>query len=231
MADGTRAAIRGVLLEGLNFAGKTTTARLVAAALRARGVSADARGSYICETPVTAALQGMAHAAVGASSGRPFPDPDLVRPFNVAKSALLIVDSALAVQAPYTRHHGVALVQDRHWFTQYCNNEYFNPGECYLGDQWRVACAPRFTVQAYLTCSSQVRVRRCADRPDDRHGLNKYFRSHIDRLNDFDEFCIEKLDDQSWIVVNTDKKSSGDVAEILTGEFLRRSAISMSVTH
>ncbi|MGW1728821.1 hypothetical protein ACWCQK_38900 [Streptomyces sp. NPDC002306] len=213
MDSAHHARLRGVLLEGLNFAGKTTTATRLAALLRERGHQAHQRHCHICDTDATRSLQTRAKASVGAHTGRPFPDPGLLRPFNALKSAQMLLDSELATDCAYTAAQGPVLVQDRHWFTQYCNNAFFTPGEGYLSDAWARTCAPRFTVQAYLTCSPAERARRAGRRDGDAHGLNAYLRAHPDGLAALDRFCVDQItDDPSWTVLSTDTRSPDDIA-------------------
>jgi len=215
-----RATPKGVLLEGLNFAGKSTTATRLTALLRARGSDVHSRHCYICDTEATQALQLRAKRSVGASTGRPFPDPDLLRPFNALKSTQMLIDSELATDCAYTSPHGPVLVQDRHWFTQYCNNKFFNPGEDHLSDSWVRTCAPRFTVQVYLTCSAAERARRAGRRDGDAHGLNAYLRAHPDGIAALDRFCIEQIiGDPSWTVLATDDLTPDDIATHLLGLF------------
>jgi hypothetical protein len=220
--------LRGVLLEGLNFAGKSTTAARLTTLLRARGTEVHSRHCYVCDTDGTQALQLRAKSSVGGSTGRPFPDPDLLRPFNVMKSAQMLIDSELATDSGYAAGAaGPALVQDRHWFTQYCNNQYFNPGEGYLSDAWVAACAPRFTVQAYLTCSPAERERRAGRRDGDAHGLNCYLRANPEGIAALDAFCVERIaDDPSWLVLTTDELSQDEIAALLLGLFQARDGTS-----
>ncbi|WP_405888184.1 hypothetical protein OG762_21810 [Streptomyces sp. NBC_01136] len=245
-----------MLLEGLNFAGKSTTATRLTALLRARGTEVHSRHCYVCDTEGTQTLQLRAKSSIGGSTGRPFPDPDLLRPFNAMKSAQMLIDSELATDSVYTAGpegpvlvpegpvlvpegpvlvpegpvlvpegpvlvpEGPVLVQDRHWFTQYCNNGFFNPGEGYLSDSWVLTCAPRFTVQVYLTCSPAERERRAGRRDGDAHGLNAYLRANPKGLAALDTFCIERIvDDPSWIVLATDDLSQDEIAAHLLGLF------------
>ncbi|MFD9004270.1 hypothetical protein ACFV0T_25495 [Streptomyces sp. NPDC059582] len=209
-----------MLLEGLNFAGKSTTASRLTALLRARGSEVHSRHCYVCDSDATQALQLRAKRAVGASGGRPFPDPDLLRPFNALKSAQMLIDSELATDCAYTGRQGPVLIQDRHWFTQYCNNAFFTPGEGYLSDTWARTCAPRFTVQVYLTCSPAERERRAGRRNGDAHGLNAYLRAHPHGIAALDTFCIEQIaDDPAWTVLATDGLSQDDTAARLLDLF------------
>jgi thymidylate kinase len=215
-----RAEINGILVEGLNFAGKSTVCRALVARYEQRGVRVDGRHCYITDSPATAELQRLAKQSVVYSPGRPFPDADLLCPFNVYKSSQMLVDSAYAIGCPYAIGGGLMLVQDRHWLTQFGSNEFFTPGEGYLGEEWRTFSAPRFTVQMYLTCSPQERVRRSGDRRGDEHGLNSYYREHLDRLALLDEACLSLIkDDPSWIVVSTDGTTAEETADRLAAAY------------
>ncbi|KOG32615.1 hypothetical protein [Streptomyces resistomycificus] len=228
MTTARTTTLTGVLLEGLNFAGKSTTATRLTTLLRSRGTEVHSRHCHVCDTDSTHTLQRQAKASIGDSTHRPFPDPDLLRPFNATKSAQMLIDSELAADSPYTTgSHGPVLVQDRHWFTQYCNNAFFNPGEGYLSDTWARTRAPRFTLQVYLTCSPAERARRAGTREGDAHGLNAYLRAHPKGIAALDTFCIEQIvDDSSWTIVATDGRSQDDIAQQLLALFdARRDAV------
>ncbi|MEY9878193.1 methylmalonyl-CoA mutase cobalamin-binding subunit [Streptacidiphilus sp. MAP12-33] len=216
--------IRGILLEGLNFAGKSSTAVALASLLRAHGCDVAVRHCHVSDDPVVRQLQGEAKAAVRATGSGRFPDPELLRGFNTLKSAQTLIDSVLAAATPYAAGAGgPILVQDRHWFSQYCSNEFFNPGEGLLASVWRDHHAPCFTVQAYLTCAPAERRRRAGGRDGDTHGLNSYLRHHLDRLADLDTFSLRIIgEDPRWTVLSTDDHSPAEIAHRLLTVFHAR---------
>ncbi|MEV7327313.1 hypothetical protein [Micromonospora sp. NPDC093244] len=211
-----------MLFEGLNFGGKTTTTGRVYELLEARGDRVERRRCHITKSEITDSLEVAARQAVQDGTSRVFPNPDLLRPFHVLKSAQMIVDAEAAATSPYASDDGPILVQDRHWLSVFCGNEFFNPGEGYLSQQWRAQCTPRFTAQIYLTCSPAERKRRSLSRDGDAHGLNAYFRTNLDQLDRFDSFCRESIaDDPTWLILSTDGLSPDEVAAAAVAEFDR----------
>jgi thymidylate kinase len=204
-AQGKR--IHGILLEGINYSGKSTVARLLGERLAARGVPLLQRHCYLVESPISAELQQQAFGSVTGWQDRAFPDAELLRSFNVRKSAQMLYDSALAAETDSL--DGQVVLQDRHWFTQYCSNEFFNPGEGLLSKKWVRQHAPRFTLQVYLTCSQDERQRRAGERTGpEKHNLNSYQRAHLAELGLYDELCLSLIkDDPTWRVVHTDDLS------------------------
>jgi thymidylate kinase len=182
--------IDGVLIEGLNYTGKTTLARAIEQELQARGASVRYGKSYLCDEPIVQDLQKLAFDGLIAEDATGFPDPRLLKSFNAFRSALIMADS----QFSSARRWPGLRVQDRQWFSQLCNNEFFTPGEGFLSAEWIRQNAPRFTVQLYLTCSPQVRLERVKKRPErEPHAFNTYLRANVNSFPVFDEASLEIL--------------------------------------
>lgn len=194
--------IDGLLVEGLNYSGKTTLARAVERELGARGARVRSGHCYLFDEPIVAALQKLSFNGIVAENANGFPDPRLLKPFNALRSAQIIADSQFARD----RQWPGLLVQDRQWFSQLCNNEFFTPGEGFLSAEWIERNAPRFTVQLYLTCSPQVRLERVGKRPAvESHALNTYLRANVESFPRFEETCLELVDRYGGFeVVNSD---------------------------
>jgi thymidylate kinase len=218
----------GILVEGLNFAGKSTLTQELVRRLRARGERARAGHCWLLDEPLNREVHDRAFESVSRWEDAAFPDADYMRPFNVYRSAHLLMDTLIATRGTRTAHPAELLVQDRHWLTQYGSNEFFNPGEGLLSRQWIERCAPIFRLHVYVTCSPSVRRRR-AESPDTRrhHGLHAYMRAHADRLGAFDELCRGLIgDDPSWIVCSTDDSTPAELATRVLAELdLRRGAL------
>jgi thymidylate kinase len=202
--------IDGVLLEGLNYSGKTTVARAVEQELKAREAQVRYGRCYLCDEPIVEALQKLSFNGLVAEDANGFPDPRLMKPFNAFRSAQIIADSQFASE----RRWPGLLVQDRQWYSQLCNNEFFTPGESFLSAEWIEHSAPRFTVQLYLTCSPQVRLERVKKRPErESHAFNTYLRANVESFPSFDEACLELVDRYGGFeVINTDGLDVGAFA-------------------
>lgn len=208
------ALINGVLVEGLNYSGKTTLARMVARELTSRGLKVQSGHCYLCSEPIVESLQDLSFNGLEDKEANGFPDAEMMRPFNAFRSAQIIVDSQFAAQKEWPVGF---LVQDRQWFSQLCNNEFFTPGESFLSAEWIAHHAPQFTVQVYLTCTPRVRLERLRKRPTaESHALNTYLRANVDSFPRFEETCLELVDRYGGFeVVNTDDLDVTDLARSL----------------
>lgn len=212
--------VNGLLIEGLNYSGKTTLARAVADILASRGVKVGSGHCFLCAEPVVESLQDLSFNGLSGKKPDGFPDPVMMRPFNAFRSAQIMADSQFA--ALRTWQDGV-LVQDRQWLSQVCNNEFFTPGEGFLSPEWIARHAPRFTVQVYLTCSPEVRLERAEKRSrPDSHALNTYLRANVDSFPEFERTCLELVEKHGGFeVVDTDDLDvnalAGALADRLTG--------------
>ena len=225
MRDG-EAPVHGILLEGLNYSGKSGLATALVEQLRGHGETVASRHCYIVADPLNDRLQHLAFDSLGDWAARPFPDPDLMRTFNVLKSAQMMIDSELVArrQAHYSAPERT-LVQDRHWFSQYCNNEFFNADEGLLSTRWVEELAPRFLLQIYLTCSEasrRARAEKRASQPE-AHDLNRYLRAHLDAIGAFERLNLSFVEhDPNWTVVHTDDMAIEDVVAVVADEWSRK---------
>ncbi|MFF1659160.1 hypothetical protein [Streptomyces sp. NPDC058255] len=221
MSNPERSTVYGVLLEGNNYSGKSSVARALGQKLTARGDTVRQRHCYVVDSEASMDLQRQAFDAVKGWEGRPYPDADLLRGFNVRKSAQILVDSGLIRESAADLNSGAIVIQDRHWFTQYCSNEFFNPGEGLLSEAWLCRHAPRFTVQVYLTCTQEERERRARLRiGPEKHNLNAYQRAHLSELASYDAFCRSVIeDDLSWQIIETDQLPPEAVADSILHTF------------
>jgi thymidylate kinase len=206
------------------MAGKTTLIERLARYLSSRGCSTFTSKCWLQADALNERIHDLAFEQLGEWRDVAFPDPEFMRPFNVYKSAHILIDSMLAgkTEAAY-RDAGVRL-QDRHWFSQYCSNEFFNPGEGLLAPEWVATSSPSFTLKVYLTCSAAARRERARRRSaHPRTRLHAYMNAHLDELGAFDEFCLDLVaKDGRWLVIRTDEGSEDEVAAHVGAELLRR---------
>ncbi|MBT2896390.1 AAA family ATPase [Streptomyces sp. McG3] len=223
MSTRRHSIVHGVLLEGINYSGKSTVARLLGEKLAMRGHVPRQRHCYAVESSISQELQRQAFESVQNWEDRAFPDADLMRAFNIRKSAQILVDSGLIAESDAGADADAesVIVQDRHWFTQYCSNEFFNPGEGLLSKPWLRQHAPRFTVQVYLTCSQEERLRRASQRTGpEKHNLNSYQRAHLTELASYDAFCKSLIrNDPAWQIIQTDSVGADVVADTILAVF------------
>ena len=195
--------VRGVVLEGSIGSGKTTLAHELATRLARCGESPLPRKCLLYRSALTDSLRTAAFESLGDWRGRPFPDPDFLRGFNVHMSAATLIDAACTRGDLALSEH--VYVQDRYWFSQWSKNEFFTPGEAYLSKSWVASAAPRFTVQLYLTCPTSVRAERLRlTKP--KTPLHAYLADHVDVLCRFDEWCRALAEAQpDWEVVDANQ--------------------------
>lgn len=207
----------GILIEGLNYSGKTTVANLVIEMLEKEATSVDAGRCYVSGAPEVSGLQERAFASLVGPLPDRFPDADFMRTFNALRSAQMIADAELASPVPPTLR-----VQDRYWFTQHCNNEFFTPDGRYLSPYWIAHQAPRFTVQVYLTCTQEAREHRSRERVrPESHRLNEYQRAHVGRFPAFDEVARGLATATGFDVIDTTELDAVAVARDLMDRLRR----------
>jgi hypothetical protein len=215
---------RGILLEGLTDVGKSELGKALLRLLELRGVPARYSHCWIRPNALNEAVHQRAFDSFDGARSENFPDPDLLRAFNVHRSAHVMMDSYLAIHTPPRLGDDAFLIQDRHWFSQLCHNEFFNPGEGFLSREWIATSAPTFGLHAYLTCSEASRAARAKmPREQPPHALRAYFRRHNDELHRFDEFSMTLIrDDPIWSIVSTDVDLPDELAVKLISDYEQR---------
>lgn len=205
--------IPGLVLDGLNYSGKTTVLRLLQTKLCSSGFACDYRKCILGQDAATSELHDRAFDLLSAEPADRFPDPAYLGAFNAAMSGLLRLDTERQRSARYAR----PVLQDRHWLSQYLNNEFFTPGVGQLAPQWVRDRAPRFSCHVYLTCSHASRMRR--HRSAGRiaaHRLNRYLIKHIEQFAAFENANLERLARLEFIeVIDTDLRQPEEIAEWL----------------
>lgn len=215
-----RVDVPGVMIEGYNYSGKSTLAKVVAEDLRVRGLTVrESHGTFTHESIVDnlfrQALVDFADISHEEARARPFPDPGLFRQFDALKAAQLMIDTEFARGGSLV-DPGTVYVQDRYWLSQYAGNFVLSPGEEFLTDRWMRQRAPRFTVQIYLTCTDETRQKRCDARgaAAERHVLNSYLRHHLDGVIEMDRVAVDLVqDDPEWTVLYSDDLGPQELAD------------------
>ena len=225
-----RVDVPGVMIEGYNYSGKSTLAKVVADDLRARGLTVhESHGTFthgsITDSLFAQALVDFADISHEEAQARPFPDPDLFRQFDALKAAQLMIDAELT-RTGSAVDPATVYVQDRYWLTQYTANFVLSPGEEFLTRRWMQERAPRFTMQIYLTCTDETRQKRCDARgaAAEKHVLNSYLRHNLDGVIEMDRVAVGLVrDDPAWTVLYSDElgpqELSDRVMELFTAAY------------
>ncbi|MEY9878243.1 cytidylate kinase [Streptacidiphilus sp. MAP12-33] len=222
----SRLLVPGVVIEGLEYSGKTTLARHLARALADRGLAARPSHAVLCQgVPLLAAMMTTALAVFDDGPG-PAPTPRAWRTFNTVRSAQLLTDAHLYAAQDDARLLRPLVVQDRYWLTQRSFNDLFTPRSGLLDDAWVSASAPAFTTQVYLTCRTATRARRAARRDSGappKHGLNLFLRQSPDTVAALDALTLDRVGaDPAWLVLDTDTATPDDLARTVLHQLLPR---------
>jgi hypothetical protein len=186
-------AIDGVLIEGVDYVGKTTVcghlARLAGAA---RPVSVGR--CYLHRTPL---IEFLERAAAGS-------DDMIVRDHYY--TAALVSDIATA------RPPGEYRVQDRHWLTQLGRNTFFHTGPDIVAPGYFLDAHRPFARNVLLTSSVAAKVERAAQRPP-KSPRDGYLRAHPEVHQEYETFLRTLLPPaEDWLVLDTTGLPADEVA-------------------
>jgi thymidylate kinase len=186
--------IDGVLIEGVDYVGKTTVARKVAQLLAAVSRPVDLGRCYVQPSPLVAFLEEEATKY----------DDMLARDYFY--SAALIAD--LATLTPPSTYR----VQDRHWLTQVGRNAFFHSGDDRLPIRYFEEAHLPFTHNVLLTSSAAAKAERAAMRPA-KSPRDRYLKANPDVHQEYEAFLLPLLPpEENWLVLDTTGLSADDVA-------------------
>lgn len=214
--------VQGVLLEGGCFSGKSSVAKALAQLLAARGLQPQLGHCYVCDDKENARLHAMALMSFGDQLPATFRDPDYFLEFNRYRSLNVMHDASLLRHRVWPPQ--VVQIQDRHWFSQYCQNDYFTPGIDSLPLSWRNDSAPRFDLHVFLSISdSALRSRAQLTERVGEHGVHRHFRRFAAELADFESHCRNLWpNDPAWILLDMDPLSPDAAAATICDAFFAR---------
>lgn len=211
--------INGVLFEGLCYSGKSTVARVFAQRLRTRVAGLRLGHGQMSDSPLALYLQDQAFHSLSNDLPDEFPSGSYVETFNIFRSAQLLIDQGWMNGLIDSNQRSSSLfIQDRHWFSQACMNEFFTPESEHIDKEWLEKARIVFPLNVYLTCSTRSRAMRAKERDAilGSHNLSKYFVKHIDKLEVYEEFCLGKIEnDSTWLIMNTDRLSVEQIVQEL----------------
>ncbi|NTX51176.1 hypothetical protein HUA74_21775 [Myxococcus sp. CA051A] len=198
--------IHGLLIEGTDYAGKTTVCKLLGARLTAAGLPARLGHCYVFDMPI------LDHFLAEAKR-----TPDLLE-IDWFYSANILLDLARC-------HRGLPsgfLVQDRHWLSQVGRNRFFHPDVSGLPSQLIWDEHLPFAFNYYLTSTPKAKRERALLRPS-KSVRDTYLRDNPERHQAYDEYLVSLLPaEERWTVVDTSELRPEQVAERIATDVLRR---------
>ncbi|HEY3821975.1 MAG TPA: hypothetical protein VGL81_32635 [Polyangiaceae bacterium] len=188
--------IRGLLIEGTDYAGKTTVCSLVAAALQARGVATHVGHCYVHDATI------LDHFLAEAKKST-----DLLQ-IDWYYTANILLDLGECRR----RLPEAFVVQDRHWLSQVGRNEFFHASEPRLPTRTIWDLHLPFEHNFYLASDLVTKRARSALRPA-KSVRDRYLRENPERHQQYDEFLRHLLPEaESWTVIDTSPLTPAEVA-------------------
>jgi hypothetical protein len=186
--------IDGVLIEGVDYIGKTSVARRVTELLAESRGAAELGRCWVGQSGLVTFLEAEAARF----------DDMLTR--DRYYSAALVVD--LATLTPPSTFR----VQDRHWLTQVGRNAFFHPGlEIVPAGCFERTHIP-FTHNVVLTSSKAAKADRATQR-EPKSPRDRYLRANPDVHQAYEDFLLTLLPpEENWFVLDTTGKSIDEVA-------------------
>lgn len=191
-----RPVIPGLLIEGVDYSGKTAVAAALAEMMQARGHAVFRRACFMHEHPIIDGLLALAKAS------------DRMDERDVCYTASILLDLTLP---PLPAPPGY-LLQERHTLSQIGRNTFFYDDDA----RWQVATLRdlnrRFSCQVYLTSNLAAKQARTRTRPP---------KSPRDALLANDAQLHQRYDDymrtilpagENWLVVDTSEIGIAQVA-------------------
>lgn len=186
--------IDGVLIEGVDFVGKTTVARRLTQLVNELARPASLGRCYVQPSPLTAFLENEAAKY------------DDMRTRDYYYSAALVADLSMLTPPDDYR------VQDRHWLTQVGRNAFFYPGEQMMPGEYVFEAHRPFGHNVLLTSTAATKAqraeRRAATSPRDR-----FLRANPGLHQDYESFLRTLLPaEEDWLMLDTTDCSVEEVS-------------------
>jgi thymidylate kinase len=185
--------INGVLLEGVDYAGKTSIADNLAQTLRGRGVQVIQNQCYLKRGPLIHFLEAQAKQLNTA----------LERDWYYTTA--LLVDLYL-----YEQNHevlGAFIVQDRHWLTTVGRNTFFNRDIEFMRQGLLERRHLPFRFNVYVRTTIEAKIRRCQNRPP-KSPRDRYLAENPELHQQYDDFLLKLVpQDEDWLILDTSQIS------------------------
>lgn len=189
------AAISGVLIEGVDFIGKTSVASRLVEVLESKGRPATMRKCYMSGAPLVEFLDQQATMY----------DSMLER--DSYYSAAILLD--LLLFRPLDRF----LVQDRHWLSQVGRNLFFHPDRQLIPNGFLETHHIPFAFNVLLTSDLEAKLARSRGRPS-KSPRDRYLRKHPAAHQEYEMFLTRLLPtEEDWVVLDTTGKTVDEVVE------------------
>jgi thymidylate kinase len=184
-----------VLIEGVDYVGKTTVAGRLAELIAASGHPVSLGRCYVNRTELIDFLEREASKS----------DDMITRDYYY--TAALVCDLALLTRPDDYR------VQDRHWLTQLGRNAFFHSGDELVPARHLLEAHHPFARNVLLTSSSAAKVERAARRPA-KSPRDRYLKAHPELHQDYESFLTSLLPPaEDWLILDTTSRSVDEVAE------------------
>lgn len=181
--------INGVLIEGVDYAGKTSIADNLASALKARGTPVIQNQCYLKRGELIHFLEARAKEL----------NTPLERDWYYTTA--LLVDLYLYEESNHDPD--VFIVQDRHWLTTLGRNAFFNKDIDFMRAGLLEQRHPKFRFNVYVRSTMEAKIRRCQNRPP-KSPRDRYLAENPEIHQQYDDFLQELLPkDEEWLILDT----------------------------
>lgn len=187
--------ITGVLIEGVDFVGKTSAVSRLVEMLRTEGRSIEAGKCYLRRSPVIDYLEDC------AKSYWTMLDRDMLY------TAALLADLATYEPDP------TFVVQDRHWLTQVGRNQFFHPNRELVPEGTIERLHVPFKHNVFLKCDLPTKLARCRSRPPNSP-RDEYLAANPGAHQEFEALNISLIptETESWLILDTSDLTIDEVA-------------------
>lgn len=204
----TRNSIHGLLLEGVDYSGKTSVANAVSSLVEASGKEVARRNCFVNNHPIMQKLIEQASTS-----------PDMEKRDIFYTSSLL--HDLMLPELSLSDHY---LIQERHVLTQIGRNLFFHsPGaHWHIDDFWRLRRP--FSHQVYLTSDIDSKRTRTRRRPP-KSPRDEILANDALLHQRYDDAMLKILpEEERWLVIDTSKLDVQEVA-VKIFEFLKEDCL------
>lgn len=206
--------IDGLLIEGLDYSGKTTIANIVKDALEKKNYNIRTGHGQLASSNLSVFLASEGYSSLPSEIPKKFPDVSFMKKKLQLHLASLIVDKMLGNQMlEEYKKKGIFLIQDRYLLTLQCAKKFFIP-DLEIPELKMIEGAEiPFKYNIYLTCSPQERKKRAEAREKQADNLEKYLIAHLNELYKYDELCQSMVKEKPrWHIIDTSDRNPNEVA-------------------